>query len=186
MRPRPHARGATFVAIALATSIVTLAALGACSSGDTPVDPPVDPPPVIAAPDTLDPAPPPPLVERQLTLEPVADGFESPLYLTAPTGDRRLFVVERGGRVRIVKDGATLATPFLDLTSFVDAEGPERGMLSLAFDPRYAHNGWVYVAYTAFGGDIVVSRYTVLAATPDRADVATELTIIRIPHLDPV
>src|SRR5579884_980115 len=73
-----------------------------------------------------------------LALEPVASGLSAPLYLTAPPGDTtRLFVVEQGGRVRIVAHGRLLAAPFLDLTARVSAGG-ERGLLSLAFHPDLA------------------------------------------------
>src|SRR5579884_3190025 len=59
-----------------------------------------------------------------LALEPVASGLSAPLYLTAPPGDTtRLFVVEQGGRVRIVAHGRLLAAPFLDLTARVSAGG---------------------------------------------------------------
>src|SRR5579884_1120789 len=80
-----------------------------------------------------------------LALEPVASGLSAPLYLTAPPGDTtRLFVVEQGGRVRIVAHGRLLAAPFLDLTARVSAGG-ERGLLSLAFHPDFAANGYVCV-----------------------------------------
>ena len=68
----------------------------------------------------------------------MASGLSFPLYLTAPAGDAaRLFIVEKGGAIRIVKDGALLPTPFLDLTGRVSTGG-EQGLLGLAFDPAYA------------------------------------------------
>ena len=42
--------------------------------------------------------------------------FDQPTYLTAPRGDRRRFVVERPGRIRVVKGGRVLRTPFLDIS----------------------------------------------------------------------
>src|SRR5215210_5226419 len=63
--------------------------------------------------------------------------FESPVYVSAPPRDfSRLFVVEVGGRVRVVRDGVTLPAPFLDISGEV-ASGGERGMLSIAFPPDY-------------------------------------------------
>lgn len=170
----------------LAVGVVTLAltTLAACGDPERATIAPPPPPPVVE-PDTSRPGEPPPLVFRTLTLELVATGFAQPLYLTAPQGDGRLFVVERRGTVRVLKNGVTLVEPFLDVAIHVDDEGPERGMLSLAFHPRFAQNGFVYVAYTAFGGDIVVARYRVPAATPDRVDPGSEMVIIRIPHPDP-
>src|SRR5436190_2290031 len=64
--------------------------------------------------------------------------FASPVYLTAPPGDkRRLFVVEQAGTIREVRDGKKLAKPFLDIRSHVQSGG-ERGLLSMAFAPDYA------------------------------------------------
>src|SRR5436190_312665 len=64
--------------------------------------------------------------------------FDSPVYLTAPPGDkRRLFVVEQEGTIREVRDGKKVAKPFLDIRSQVEAGG-ERGLLSMAFAPDYS------------------------------------------------
>src|SRR5262245_2744660 len=79
-----------------------------------------------------------------LRLETVATGLSSPLYVTAPPGDARLFVVEQAGRIRIVKNGQLLATPFLDIRSKVQSGG-ERGLLSVAFHPNYSANGFFFV-----------------------------------------
>jgi glucose/arabinose dehydrogenase len=83
-------------------------------------------------------------------LQPVGS-FHSPVYVTAPPGDRaRVFVVEQGGTVRVVRDGHTLGTPFLDIRRLV-VSGGEQGLLSLAFAPDYASSGLFYVMYTARG-----------------------------------
>jgi glucose/arabinose dehydrogenase len=83
-----------------------------------------------------------------LRLAKVGD-FDSPLYVTSPPGDtHRVFVVEQGGRIRVVRDGKRLGTPFLDIHQQVLAGG-ERGLLSLAFAPDYARSGLFYVMYTA-------------------------------------
>src|SRR5262245_37487486 len=103
-----------------------------------------------------------------LTLEEVASGLDKPLYVTAPTGDPRLFIVEQTGRIRIIKSGRLVHRPFLDLSDRVRAGG-ERGLLGLAFHPRYASNGFLYVNYTDLHGDTNIERYTV-TSDPDRAD----------------
>jgi glucose/arabinose dehydrogenase len=85
--------------------------------------------------------------------------FDSPVYVTSPPGDvRRLFVVEQGGRIRVVRDGRTLSRPFLDIASKVRAGG-ERGLLSMAFAPDYASSGRFYVDYTDTDGDTRVVEY---------------------------
>jgi len=110
----------------------------------------------------------PPPVALDLTLEPVATGFDFPLLLTAPAGDSRLFVVEKGGLIKVVKSGAVLATPFLDVSSLVSSGG-EQGLLGLAFDPQYATNGRFFISYTNRTGDNVLASYQV-SADADRAD----------------
>jgi glucose/arabinose dehydrogenase len=85
--------------------------------------------------------------------------FNTPTYLTAPPGDkRRLFVVEQGGTIRVVKDGRKLAKPFLDIRSQVEAGG-ERGLLSMAFAPDYAKSRLYYVYYTGRDGDIHIQEF---------------------------
>jgi glucose/arabinose dehydrogenase len=127
---------------------------------------------VPAAPDTL----------PALALEPVAGGFDRPLALTSPAGDPRLFVVEQGGLIRVIEGGKVLPTPFLDLEDRVRSGG-ERGLLGLAFHPRYAANGTFYVNYTDRNGDTRIERYTV-SHDRDRADAGSAKLILSIaqPH----
>jgi glucose/arabinose dehydrogenase len=134
--------------------------LAACSNGN---GAPSDQPP----PDT-----------SALALQPVADGLAFPLYLTAPPGDDRLFVVEKGGRIRIVENGALLPTPFLDVSSLV-SRGSEQGLLGLAFHPDYASNGRFFVDYTDTNGDTRIVQYHVSsdANTADPASAHILLTV---------
>jgi glucose/arabinose dehydrogenase len=106
----------------------------------------------------------------------VTGGLEFPVDLTAPAGDPRLFVVERDGRIRIIKDGVLLADPFLDITGRVSTGG-ERGLLGLAFDPAYASTGRFFVHYTNRSGDTRLSVFRV-SADPDRADAGSEQVLL--------
>ena len=111
-------------------------------------------------------------------LQEVVSGLDFPLYLTAPAGDAgRLFIVEKGGAIRIVKDGTLLPTAFLDLAGRV-ATGAEQGLLGLAFDPGYADNGRFVVHYTDVSGNTVVSMFRVADGDPDRADPASETIVL--------
>ncbi len=104
----------------------------------------------------------PPLTAGQVTLTEVVQVSGMPVYLTAPSGDSRLFIVEQAGRIRVVEDGQLLATPFLDITDSVSG-GREQGLLSLAFHPDYATTGYFYVYYTDMADDSRIVRYKVSA-----------------------
>jgi glucose/arabinose dehydrogenase len=115
-----------------------------------------------------------------LGLEVVAEGLTNPVYLTAPPGDARLFIVEQPGRIRVYKNGALVPTPFLDITDSV-RYGGEEGLLSAAFDPAYATNGRFYVYYTDDRGDIAIARYTA-TPTADVANAGSHIEVLTIPH----
>lgn len=120
-----------------------------------------------------------PFPDPTAALELVVDGLEAPVHLTAPVGDTdRLFIVEQPGRIRVVRDGALLPAPFLDIDDLTDATG-ERGLLGLAFHPQYATNGWFYVNYTDNAGDTRVVRYTV-SANPDVADAGSASPVLEV------
>ncbi|MDF2735174.1 MAG: Glucose/sorbosone dehydrogenase-like protein [Chloroflexota bacterium] len=120
------------------------------------------------------------LVSGQLTVIRVTGGLSSPLGVThADDGSGRLFVVERGGRVRVVKGGAVTGT-FLNISSRITAGG-ERGLLGLAFHPNFASNRRLFVYYTRTDGDIIVSRLTANSAKT-AVSLTTEVPLLRIEH----
>jgi glucose/arabinose dehydrogenase len=103
--------------------------------------------------------------------------FDQPVYVTGPPGDRRrLFVVERTGRIRVLRDGRPLAAPFLDLSPVVNHGGTENGFLSMAFAPDYAKSGRFYVDYTGKDNDVRVLEYR--RSTPERADPRTRRLVV--------
>ncbi|HJQ54979.1 MAG TPA: PQQ-dependent sugar dehydrogenase, partial [Gemmatimonadaceae bacterium] len=120
--------------------------------------------------------------DLSLKLSPfVSSGLSSPVFLTQPLDDGRIFVVEQPGRIRVVKDGVLQSTPFLDLTGRVLYSG-ERGLLSVAFHPQYATNHYFYVYFTTqTNGDIRIERFTA-TANPDIADATSSKLIITAPH----
>ncbi len=135
-----------------------------------------------------------PLAARQVPYDPasftlgvekVLDGFKEPLFLTgAGDGSGRLFVVEKGGTIRVVVNGVTQPDPFLDITPLVRSSGPEQGLLGMAFHPQYAANGRFFVAYTASNGDDSVAEYRV-SGTVNRADPASARVLLAIPDPAP-
>ncbi len=117
------------------------------------------------------------VAQTPLTTKLVATGLNKPLWAGAPEGDDRIFVAEKAGRIRIIKNGAVLATDFLSLVGKV-SNGSEQGLLGVAFHPNYASNGFFYVNYTDLNGDTVVARFTVSAGNPDVADPTSEALIL--------
>jgi glucose/arabinose dehydrogenase len=115
-----------------------------------------------------------------LDLTPVVSGLSSPLLVThAGDGSGRLFVVEQTGRIRIVKNGSLVSAPFIDLSRSV-SDGGEQGLLGLAFHPKYATNGKLYLSYTDLAGSSVIREYRVLASNPDRVNGASGRTLLRV------
>jgi glucose/arabinose dehydrogenase len=112
-------------------------------------------------------------------------GFEHTLVtagLSEPTAmefapDGRLFVCEKGGRLRVVKGGTLLDTEFVavSVNSF-----SERGLLGIAFDPNFSSNRFVYVYYTRSASPIKnrVSRFTASIGNPDVAVPNSEVVIL--------
>lgn len=111
----------------------------------------------------------------------VASGLSNPTAMQfAPDG--RLFVAQQGGALRVIKNGALLATPFVTLT--VDQSG-ERGLLGVAFDPNFASNQYVYVYHTvpASPGVTVHNRISRFTANGDVALAGSELPIVDLDNL---
>ena len=139
-------RGKTLLQLAIITVVIAIA----CASGAEPPDvtePPVD--------------------STAARLDPVFTGLQMPVHLAAPAGDARVFVVEQRGTIRVARNGQLQSAFFLDIRSRVRSGG-EQGLLSMAFHPSFASNGFFYVNYTDVNGDTKVERYH---ATPT-ADVA--------------
>lgn len=119
--------------------------------------------------------------QTPLTTQLVGSGYSSPILVThAPNDPTRLFVVEKGGTIRIIKNGTPLSTPFLDIADRVLDNSNERGLLGLAFGPDYQTTGRFYVSYTGnSNGQSVLSRF-VVSANPDSADKSSEDTLLTV------
>ncbi|HYE26027.1 MAG TPA: PQQ-dependent sugar dehydrogenase [Clostridia bacterium] len=117
--------------------------------------------------------------------EKVVGGFSTPIgFAFAPDG--RVFVWERRGKIKVVKNGQVLATPFLDISSRVNNAG-DRGLIGLALDPAFEVNGYIYISYVyEDGGDPTstaprTERVSRIQADPNNPDIAlagSELVIL--------
>jgi glucose/arabinose dehydrogenase len=171
MRRRPLALGLL--------GLVVLVACGAGDGGD-------DASGTTAAPVAPAPAPPSGTTTSDTPARPAGNGvglsrigsFDQPLYVTAPPGDRtRIFVVEQTGRIRIVKNGKKVSTPFLDVSSKVSCCG-EQGLLSMVFAPDYAKSKKFYINYTDRGGRDTTWEYR--ASSADRANAGSARNLLSI------
>ena len=131
-------------------------------------------------------------LQAQITLtdtgfvnEKVIGGFTAPMgFAYAPDG--RIFVWEKDGKVKIVKNGQILATPFLDISAKVN-HAVDRGLVGLTLDPTFSSNGYVYLAYVyENSGDPAsssprtqrVTRVQADPANPDHALAGSETTLL--------
>jgi glucose/arabinose dehydrogenase len=108
-----------------------------------------------------------------IQLKKLIENLDAPVFLTQAGG--QMFVVEKKGKIVILRDGARVEQPFLDIGNLITSSGSEQGLLGLAFHPDYANNGRFFVYYTARNGDNTLARYQVSddpnVADPDSATV---------------
>jgi glucose/arabinose dehydrogenase len=119
--------------------------------------------------------------QEQLSLAEVAAGLSQPVGVTH-AGDERLFIVERGGLIRVYNGSGVLPTPFLSVSSLLPTSpGQEEGLLGLAFHPDYPSTPHFFIHYTNSSGDVVIARYAV-SENPNVADAGSSRVLMTIPH----
>jgi glucose/arabinose dehydrogenase len=114
----------------------------------------------------------------EIALETVVTGLPQPTAIVH-AGDARLFLTLQRGQIAVFQDGTVLPTAFLDIRLLVSCCG-ERGLLGLAFHPRYSESGFFFVDYTNLSGDTVIARYRVSAGNPNIADPSSGVTLLTI------
>jgi glucose/arabinose dehydrogenase len=115
-----------------------------------------------------------------VVLKPVVSGLDNPVYVTsAPDGSGRLFVVEQPGRIRVIKNGVLLPTPYLDITDMT-SKGDEQGALGLAFHPAFKTTGLFYVDFTTPQGNTAIDQFKQSTTNPDVAVKSSSKRVISI------
>jgi glucose/arabinose dehydrogenase len=133
------------------------------------------------------------LATTQARAEPAAEvislgNFESPTYITVAPGETDLlFIVERAGVIRLLRNEAPVAQPFLDIRQLVlgrpdGAAAGDQGLFSLAFPANYHTTRRFYVAFTLANGALEISEFQRNAASRLRADASTRRVLLTIPH----
>ena len=115
----------------------------------------------------------------------VGSGFSETVFVTSAPGDPdRLYVVEKGGTIKLLDPatGTANAANFLTIPPGQLQTGGEQGLLGLAFDPAYVSSGKFYVYVVNAAGDLEVRQYSRSTANPDLADGASGNVILTIPH----
>ena len=95
------------------------------------------------------------------TWEIISDHINAPTDIqSARDGSGRIFITERPGRIRIIKNNQLAENPFLDITNITGSKGAEQGLLGLAFHPNFSQNDYYYINYTDKNGNTHISRFT--------------------------
>lgn len=118
-----------------------------------------------------------------IALVKVADGLVDPIHVASPNdGSGRLFICERHGIVRVVKDGKLLEKPALDIRDKTLSSFLEEGLFAIEFHPQFKENGKVYISYSDlwFNGSTLLVEYQVSKKNPDRLDPETAKVIMQI------
>ncbi|MCC7075621.1 MAG: PQQ-dependent sugar dehydrogenase [Acidimicrobiia bacterium] len=111
------------------------------------------------------------------------DGLESPVMVVSPPRDPRVFIVEQPGGILVTGAPGSAAEPWLDLTADVGSDGPEQGLLGLAFHPDFSTNGLIYVDFTDKDGDTQLVELEVdPAGTTTPARIRSRRTLLSIPQ----
>ena len=152
-------------------AVVTIAALFLASCGGGSSSPSPNPTPT--------PSGPPPMLALNL----VVSGLSSPLDLESPDdGSGRLFVVEQGGRIKIIQNSNVLSPAFLDISSKITTGG-EMGLLGVTFHPNFSSSRKFYVNYVrTLAGQIqsVIAEYSVATPTSNQTDASTERILLTV------
>ena len=115
-----------------------------------------------------------------IKLQLAVDGLDNPVSIThAGDGSGRLFILEQRGVIRVARNGKLLERAFLDIRQRVVAGG-EKGLLGIAFHPRFKQNGRFYLNYTARhnGLSTVISEFRV--NKKGLGDPVSERVLLRI------
>ncbi len=111
----------------------------------------------------------------------VLSNLAAPILVTnAKDGSKRLFVVLKGGTIRVMNPGDTTTSLFMDITTKITSAGSEQGLLGVAFHPQFATNGYFFVNYTRTGdAATVVARYKAINNNT-QGDPASEVILLTI------
>jgi glucose/arabinose dehydrogenase len=122
------------------------------------------------------------IAQPTLGFNKILSGLTSPVDIkNAGDGSKRIFIVEQSGTVRIYKNGNLLNKPFLNISNLTKYKGTEKGLLSIAFHPKYQNNRYFFIYYNNLDGNITLARYRVSKTNPDSADPSSGVILFSRP-----
>lgn len=112
---------------------------------------------------------------------PLITGLNQPMqFVSANDGSNRIFIPQKEGVIKVYDNTFNLLDTLVTVTGIVSSG--EQGLLSMAFHPDYANNGLFYVYHNNTAGNLVLTRYKISSTNPNKADVASRVEVIEIPH----
>ncbi|UPK67425.1 PQQ-dependent sugar dehydrogenase [Chitinophaga filiformis] len=111
----------------------------------------------------------------------ISSGLNAPMqFVNAGDGSKRIFIPQKAGTIRVYDSTFNFIGVFGTVSNL--STNGERGLLSMAFHPNYANNGFVYVYYTNTAGNLELARYHVNSGSPNTIDAASKVIVLTIPH----
>lgn len=115
-----------------------------------------------------------------VSLTPVITGLTTPIQLVnAGDGSNKIYIVQKDGVIKVYSAAYSFLANLVTVTGI--SNSGEQGLLSMAFDPQFASNGFFYVYYVNTSGNLELARYHI-SVTPNVADAASKVILITIPH----
>ncbi len=119
----------------------------------------------------------------QIAFDTVISGLSQPVqFVHAGDGSGRIFIVQKGGAIRLYNSNYTAIGTFLTLPTDSMSNGGEEGLLSMAFHPDYKNNGLFYIYFVNRYGNLQINRYKASGSNPNVADLSSRITFDTIPH----
>ncbi len=122
------------------------------------------------------------VAQPTIIMNSVITGLNVPIQIThAGDGTNRIFIVEKGGLIKVYSKSYVLLDTLLTLTGLPTASN-EQGLLGVVFHPNFYSNGYLYINYTKSNNNTVIDRYTISSTNANEVNPATKLNILDIPH----
>lgn len=112
---------------------------------------------------------------------PLISGLNQPMqFVVANDGSNKIYIPQKEGVIKVYDNAYNLLDTLVTVTGMVSTG--EQGLLSLVFHPDYASNGLFFVYHNNSAGNLVLTRYKISSSNANKADVASRVEVLEIPH----